>query len=98
MIMPTGADVEIAYGLMPWLGIGGFDTWSPDLIDGSLPDGIAAVVVIGADWFSRYESSGCDVATTTTVPPTTTSTSLAPDGIVTTSSSPPAPTTIFVGC
>ena len=53
MAMPTGADVSAAYEISGRLGIGGFDTWTPDLIDGELPDGIVVVIVIGEDWFDR---------------------------------------------
>ena len=57
MAMPTGADVSVAYEISGRLGIGGFDTWTPDLIDGELPDGIAVVIVIGQDWFDRSMAS-----------------------------------------
>ena len=57
MAMPTGADVSVAYEISGRLGIGGFDTWTPDLIDGELPDDIAVVIVIGQDWFDRSVAS-----------------------------------------
>lgn len=77
MAMPTGADVSAAYEVIGRLGIGGFDTWTPDLIDGELPDGIAVVVVIGADWFDHTVSPTttilCPPPTTESVVSTTTS-------------------------
>jgi hypothetical protein len=97
MVMPTGADVSIAYSVLNGLGIGGFDTWTPDLIGGDLPDGISVVVVVGADWFTRVAMTGCTPATTT-VPPTTTSTSVPSDGAVVTTTYPPPTTTTFIGC
>ena len=63
MVMPTGADVALAYQLLPIVGVGGFDTWDPTIIGGTMPDGIVAVLVIGQDW----PAVGQGVATTTTV-------------------------------
>jgi hypothetical protein len=53
MVMPTGADVSTAYDVLGLFDIGGFDTWTPDLISEGLPDGISVVVVVGTDWFDR---------------------------------------------
>ena len=53
MVMPTGADVDAGYTMLSILGVGGFDSWTPDLIGGAVPDGVSVVVVIGTDWFDR---------------------------------------------
>lgn len=89
MVMPTGADVSYAYDVLGVLGIGGFDSWTPDLIDGDLPDGIAAVVVVGTDWLQLSELAQLDcvqaaVATTVMAVP--------PDGLP---EGVPAPTTMW---
>ena len=94
----NGTYLSIAYDLLNALKFDGFDTWTPDLIDGDLPDGISVVVIVGADWFSRSDAVRCEP--TTTVPPTTTSTSLPPVGAVVTTLLPQdVPTTTTpVGC
>ena len=35
MVMPTGADADVGYAMLSILGVGGFDSWTPDLIGGS---------------------------------------------------------------
>ncbi len=47
MVMPVGADVTAAFALLERFGVGGFDTWSPDLVAGAVPDGVTVVLVIG---------------------------------------------------
>lgn len=47
MVMPLGADVTAAFALLDRFGVGGFDTWTPDLVAGAVPDGVAVVLVIG---------------------------------------------------
>lgn len=51
-LMPIGesAGLEIVRQLS---GIDGYDTWTPDLIDGPLWDGTLAVIVIGQDYWDR---------------------------------------------
>lgn len=44
---PIGATTAWTCGTAQVIGIGGFDDWSPDLIDGALPDGTDAVLVVG---------------------------------------------------
>jgi len=64
MLMPMGdrSGLDI---VMQLTGIDGFDTWTPDMINGPLPEGTLAVVVIGQDYWTR------DAPTGTTVPPAT---------------------------
>jgi hypothetical protein len=71
MIMPTGADVAVAYGVLNALGGARLDPWTPDLIGGDLPDGIAVVVVVGTDWFARSDENSSCVSVTTEVPAST---------------------------
>ena len=47
MVMPLGADVTAAFGLLERFGVGGFDTWTPDLVAEQVPDGVTVVLVIG---------------------------------------------------
>jgi hypothetical protein len=47
MVMPLGADVTAAFMLLERFGVGGFDTWSPDLVAGAVPEGVTVVLVIG---------------------------------------------------
>jgi hypothetical protein len=68
VVMPIGADSSDASRMIALLGMGGFDSWTPDLVAGTVPDGITTVVVIGSDWFSRH---GIADTTTTCVPQTT---------------------------
>ena len=72
MVMPTGADVSIAYDVLGLFNIGGFDAWTPDLISSSLPDGISVVVVVGADWFDRSGQNTATCAPGTEPPASTT--------------------------
>lgn len=74
MLMPTGDGSGLDI-LRQLTGIDGFDTWSPDLIDGDLPMGAGAVVVIGQDYWDRMTLSVTTLmpSTTTTVPDSTVS-------------------------
>jgi hypothetical protein len=67
MLTPLGdtGGLEI---LQQLTGIDGFDTWTPDLIDGELPAGTGVVVIVGADYWARNVG-------TTTMPAATTTTS-----------------------
>lgn len=47
MVMPLGADVAAAFMLLERFGVGGFDTWTPDLVTAAVPDGVTVVLVIG---------------------------------------------------
>ncbi len=49
MVMPLGADVTAAFALLERFGVGGFDTWAPDLVTGVVPDGVTAVLAVGTD-------------------------------------------------
>lgn len=49
MIMPIGDDPTLATRLADLVPVGGFDTWDSSLIDGPAPDGVTAVLVLGAD-------------------------------------------------
>ncbi|MFN8021825.1 MAG: hypothetical protein U0Q03_09890 [Acidimicrobiales bacterium] len=46
-VMPLGADVGAAFDLLQRFGVGGFDTWTPDLIGVEIPAGVTVVLVIG---------------------------------------------------
>ena len=54
MIMPIGDDVTLATQLAELVPVGGFDTWDSSLIDGPVPDGVTAVLVLGIDAFDYY--------------------------------------------
>jgi hypothetical protein len=47
LVMPLGADVAAAYALLERFGVGGFDTWTPDLVATPVPEGVTVVLVIG---------------------------------------------------
>lgn len=54
MVMPASTDQALIDEVLGAIGVGGFDTWTPDLVDRDVPlDGVAVVVVIGADWSDR---------------------------------------------
>lgn len=46
------------------------DSWSPDLIDGPLPAGTLAIVVIGQDYWTRTAPSGTTLPPDATIEPT----------------------------
>ncbi|MCX6519517.1 MAG: hypothetical protein NTZ21_02490 [Actinobacteria bacterium] len=46
-VMPLGADVTAAFELLERFGVGGFDTWTPDLVATAVPEGVTVVLVIG---------------------------------------------------
>jgi hypothetical protein len=87
MVMPTGADADVGYTMLSILGVGGFDSWTPDLIGGAVPDGVSVVVVIGTDWFDRgldHSLADCVAGTMpagTTIPQTTTTTTTTTFGV-----------------
>ncbi len=54
MVMPLGVDVTAAFALLERFGVGGFDTWTPDLVTGAVPDGVTAVLVVGTDGPLRW--------------------------------------------
>ena len=67
MVMPTGSDLDIAYSVVGWLGVDGFDTWDASLIpQGTLGDDIAVVVVIGRDWQATTRPDQVSPTTPTT--------------------------------
>ncbi|MEQ1700964.1 MAG: LytR C-terminal domain-containing protein, partial [Ilumatobacteraceae bacterium] len=75
MLVPIG---ELQAGgseiLQQLTGIDGFDTWTPDMIDGDLPMGVGAVVIIGEDYWDRMTLPMPTLPpTTTTVPDSTVS-------------------------
>lgn len=80
MIMPIGDDTTQAERLAELVPVGGFDTWDSTLIDGPVPDGVTAVLVLGADALDYHALT----TTTVTFPcsldaaPETTSPALAP--------------------
>ena len=43
------ADVTAASALLERFGVGGFDTWAPDLVTAAVPAGVTAVLVVGAN-------------------------------------------------
>jgi len=47
MVMPLGADVTAAFELLERFGVGGFDTWTPDLAATAVPEGVTVVLVVG---------------------------------------------------
>lgn len=47
MLMPVTPSTRWTFAVAQLTGIGGFDSWSPELLDGSLPPDIDAVLVIG---------------------------------------------------
>jgi hypothetical protein len=47
MVMPLGTEVGAAYELLQRFGVGGFDTWTPDLIATEVPAGVTVALVIG---------------------------------------------------
>ena len=48
MVMPLGTEVGAAYELLQRFGVGGFDTWTPDLIAPTeVPTGVTVALVIG---------------------------------------------------
>lgn len=49
LVMPLGADVTVAYELLARFGVGGFDTWTPDLVATPVPESVAVVLVIGTN-------------------------------------------------
>ncbi len=49
LVMPLGADVTAAFSLLERFGVGGFDTWTPDLVAGVVPDGVTVVLVVGTN-------------------------------------------------
>jgi hypothetical protein len=51
LVMPVGPDVVAAFALLEFAGIGGFDTWTPDLLAEPVPDGVTVVLVVGRDGF-----------------------------------------------
>lgn len=54
MVMPTSNDQALIDEVAAAVGIGGFDTWTASLAPADTPlDGVAVVVVIGADWSDR---------------------------------------------
>ena len=78
MLMPIDGDPGGWQILQQLTATDGFDTWTPDLIDGDLPMGDGVVVVIGQDYWERMGLAVSTVpgqpilGTTTTAPPTTT--------------------------
>ncbi len=66
MVMPVSDGIGLSSALAGKLSVGGFDTWTPDLVSIDTPlDGVVTVVVIGADWPDRWAASN---TTSTTVP------------------------------
>jgi hypothetical protein len=59
MLMPVDVPSDSSRQLLDVLGIGGFDTWTPSLIAGAIPETVTDVLVLGTD---RLASN------TTTVP------------------------------
>lgn len=49
MLMPIGDSSAWTFAVAELAGVGGFDTWSPDLVDDALPDDVSAALVIGDD-------------------------------------------------
>ncbi|MAT04744.1 MAG: hypothetical protein CL424_06850, partial [Acidimicrobiaceae bacterium] len=47
MLMPVSEPSAWTYAVAELAGIGGFDTWTPSLIDGGLPGDVDAVLVVG---------------------------------------------------
>jgi hypothetical protein len=46
-VMPIGGDATAAFVLLERFGVGGFDTWTPDLVATPVPEGVTVVLVIG---------------------------------------------------
>lgn len=46
MLMPIGDTTPWTFAIQGLAGIGGFDTWSPNLVAGPIPDGVTAALVI----------------------------------------------------
>lgn len=47
MLMPVSEPSAWTYVVAEVAGNGGFDTWTPSLLDGGLPGAVAAVLVVG---------------------------------------------------
>lgn len=47
MLIPVNEPSAWTYGVAKLAGIGGFDTWTPSLVDGDLPGDVDAVIVVG---------------------------------------------------
>lgn len=94
MIMPIGDDVTLATQLAELVPVGGFDTWDSSLIDGPVPDGVTAVLVLGTDALDYYAPASTTTMPGVFCPPFTTvlptaTTTLDP---TTTTSAPPTTT------
>jgi len=50
MLMPIGEFHESSFVLLDLLGIGGFDTWTPELTQAELPASITDVIQLGTDF------------------------------------------------
>jgi hypothetical protein len=51
LVMPLGADVGAAFDLLQRFGVGGFDTWTPDLVATEIPAGVTVALVVGTPGF-----------------------------------------------
>jgi hypothetical protein len=47
MLMPIGQSTPWTFAVAKLAGVGGFDTWNPNLITEPIPDGVTAALVIG---------------------------------------------------
>lgn len=47
MLMPVGGATPWTFAVAKLAGVGGFDGWTPGLLDGELPEGVTAVLVVG---------------------------------------------------
>lgn len=47
MLMPIGDSTPWTFAVAKLSGVGGFDTWTPSLLDGDVPEGVTAVLVVG---------------------------------------------------
>lgn len=49
MLMPIGTSTAWTFAVAELAGIGGFDTWTPDLVNAPVPDDVTAALMIGDD-------------------------------------------------
>lgn len=67
MVMPVATPSDDSRELLAVLGVGGFDTWTPTLIDGTLADTVTDVIVVGSNGLPALTPSA-STTTFVTVP------------------------------
>ena len=49
MLMPIGSSTAWTFAVAELGGVGGFDTWSPDLVNDPMPDDVTAALILSDD-------------------------------------------------